>query len=271
MRDLEFDEKHGDFGFGVDLPYDVENLIDQKWREAKARLIKQEQSRLGHQGARDRQHLRCAAECMRRLGDGSSGETREQGEHMLHQYSAPGTIPMHGGSRQKILGGREVAENATPFQYMHDPSPDPVGGVERQHIRAIERDLSARHLASFWHQQPAYGFQDSAFASPVGTEKSDEAGFRYFDRNALYREKDAIIDNFDIVKREKRHLFLRKRRPMSSGTDRLRAAYLPDLRNSSDDLRISAQTMSWFAANQSLAGTNFAPSQRAIRPPPPPW
>src|SRR5260370_24125780 len=89
MRDLErgggvlFDEKHGDFGFGVDLPYDVENLIDQKWREAKARLIKQEQSRLGHQGARDRQHLLLAAGEIARLGAGSIGETREQGEHML--------------------------------------------------------------------------------------------------------------------------------------------------------------------------------------------
>jgi hypothetical protein len=27
-----FDKKHHDFGFGVNLPYSVENLIDQKWR-----------------------------------------------------------------------------------------------------------------------------------------------------------------------------------------------------------------------------------------------
>ena len=40
--DPEFDEKYCDFGFDVDLAYDVENLIHQKWGEAQARLIKQD-------------------------------------------------------------------------------------------------------------------------------------------------------------------------------------------------------------------------------------
>jgi hypothetical protein len=34
----------------------------------------------------------------------------------------------------------------------------------------------------------------------VGAEKGDEAGLRHLDRNALDREKHAIIDNFNIVK-----------------------------------------------------------------------
>src|SRR5260221_3082357 len=100
---------------------------------------------------------------------------------------------------------------------MHDPTPDPIWGVERQHIRAVECDLAASHLASLWCQQPADGFQDRALAGPVCTEKGHEASFRYFDRNTLYREKDTVIDNFNIVKGEQRHSFLRERRPTYPG------------------------------------------------------
>src|ERR1700674_564932 len=110
-----------------------------------------------------------------------------------------------------------MAKDATSFQHMHHPTPDPVGGVERQHIRAVECDLAASPFASLWRQQPADSFQDRAFAGPVGSEKGHEASFRYFDRNTLYREKDAVIDNFNIVKGEQRHSFLRERRPTYPG------------------------------------------------------
>src|SRR6202035_3713101 len=84
-----FDQQQRD-AFGIEAHYQSEQLLDQERRQTERGLVKNEQSRLGHQAPADRQHLLLTA------GQGAGawrvplGKSRKDREHALAIMASPG-------------------------------------------------------------------------------------------------------------------------------------------------------------------------------------
>src|SRR5216683_2488545 len=237
----------------VEAADDAKDLVDQEGRKPEARLVQQQQLGRGHQRATDRQHLLLAAGEIARLGRAPLREPREIAvDHVLELRDAA-AVAMHRTRGDEVLVRRQMLEHAPALEHMGDAESDAVGRRQRGDVLALEANLAARHLAALRLEQAADRLERGALASAVGAEEGDHAPLGDRDRHALDRQEDAVVDDLDIAERQHR------------------TTHLPDALNSSALLWTRFQTMSWYAADQSLLAVHLLPSQAAMRPRPPPW
>ena len=110
---------------------DLEDLLHEERREAEGRLVEEQELRLGHQRAADREHLLLAAgERPARLAS-RSRRRGKSAEHALEAGSDSVSRPQVGAHLQ-VLAHREVREDAAALRH--------VGDAERhEHLGARAR------------------------------------------------------------------------------------------------------------------------------------
>ena len=118
----------------IDALDDVDDLVDQHGCEPKTRLVKQQQFRLGHQRASDREHLLFAAGQVAGLGAGTLGQAGKPGERSFDEIVDMRAIAVHRGCRQKIFPRRQVHKDAAAFEYVSQTKAHPFRRIEREKI-----------------------------------------------------------------------------------------------------------------------------------------
>jgi hypothetical protein len=125
---------------------DLADLRDHARHQAFGRLVKQDDFRLQHHGARDRQHLLLAAR-QRAAGLAAPfGEHRKEGEDFVEQGLAPlfgDAAAVEAGAQ--IFHDRQQAEDAPVFRHIADAEPrqlvrrQPGDGIAVEQHRAVAR------------------------------------------------------------------------------------------------------------------------------------
>src|SRR5690606_34033997 len=240
------DEQHAGAPLAVDLADDLEDLLDEERREPEGGLVEHDQPGLGHQGARDREHLLLAPREVAGLRAPAFREAREVGVGLVAQFAEAALRTAAGVGGEQVVVRREVLEDAPALEHVHEAHADPVRRAQRDDVLAGEVDLAASHGPALGRQQPADRLERGGLAGAVGAEEGDHAALLDIQRHPLDGEEHPVVGDLDIVEGQQAHF--------------LAASSLT-----------SFHTRSCSALYQSLSGFHFSPSHSEMRPLPPPW
>jgi hypothetical protein len=127
---------------GVELADEREHLLDQQRREAERRLVEDQQARLAHQPASDRQHLLLAArQRAGRLGPALL-EAREDLDHAFEIARAV-LLAAPIGAELEVVPHREIGKHAPPLGHLDQPRLDDAGRARAADLAAVEADRAA--------------------------------------------------------------------------------------------------------------------------------
>ena len=102
----------------------------------------------------------------------------------------------------QILIDRQVLEYPTTLENLHDPAFDDIERQQPIEPLAVELDIALGHLAALGFQQPRDRLQGCGLAGAVGAEKGRDMPLLGAQRDALQHQDNAVIDDFDVVKRQ---------------------------------------------------------------------
>ena len=133
------DEQHRHALF-ADFDDRVENLLHEDRSKSHARFVKEQNSRVRHKPAADRQHLLLASR--QRAGDLAKTllEDREHVEDMGLLVGDPFLVVVEKCPDLKVLGHREPAENTPAFRHLDDAL-----GHDRMRRKIPQRLAVERH------------------------------------------------------------------------------------------------------------------------------
>ena len=109
-----------------------EDFVDDLRREAERRLVEQQNLRLGHQRAADRQHLLLTAGQRARDLPQPLAQPRKQSEHPVAAAFELRGVAQQIGAELEVFGDRHRGEDAAAFRHQHDAARDatrPVSGA----------------------------------------------------------------------------------------------------------------------------------------------
>ncbi len=138
------DDNHRDPLFraeSADRPVDI---LRRAGREAQRRFVEKNQSRLGHDRARHREHLLFPAREGRRVRADALTQVREQVEAQLDVIRDAATVGAEVRPDLQVVAHREVAERATALGHVSDPEARDLVGARARDVFPVERDLAAR-------------------------------------------------------------------------------------------------------------------------------
>ena len=111
-----------------------EQLLDQQRREAERRLVEDQELRLGHQAAPDRQHLLLAAGqragALAPAARQAAGRSRTRGSRLCRAARAAAAI----GAEIEVFAHRHVGEDAPALRHMDQAARD-----DRRRALALDR------------------------------------------------------------------------------------------------------------------------------------
>ena len=143
------------------------DLAHQHRRQPHARLIEQQQARMGHQGAGQSEHLLLTAGKMAGGLMAAGLEHRKQLHHAhdvgVHAVAAPAI-----GAEPQIVLDAERGEDLPALGHLDDAEPDPFIGREGADVGAPEGQRAAAHPL-----HPRDGAQQRALAGAVGADQGD--------------------------------------------------------------------------------------------------
>src|SRR5215467_984228 len=120
LHDVLFDQEERD-ALPIDAPDQREQLLDQQRREAERWLVEDEQFRLGHQPAADRQHLLLAARERAGALRPPLGEPRKDRKYPLAVALPPYAAPPVAAEIEIFLD-RQVGKDTAPLGHVDEPA-----------------------------------------------------------------------------------------------------------------------------------------------------
>ncbi len=172
----------------------VEDLLNDNWRKTQRRFIQQQQARLAHQGAADRQHLLLTAGHGPRTLNTTLPQAREEFVHQLDTGLILVAVSEEAAHRQ-VLFHRHAREDATPFRdyrhrFTHDSGGLPVGDVF-----AIKHNPTAGGA-----RVAAQGTEQRGFARAVSPNQGDDFALIDMQADVVQRLDLAVVGTY-LVKR----------------------------------------------------------------------
>ena len=167
-------------------------FLDDDGGQAFERLVEQEQRRIGHQRARDRQHLLLAAgqliaEIAAAFGDA--------GEQVVHRGQVPAAVARRHG---EVFLHRQRRKN---LAFLRHPADAGLGAAMR---RALGDVLAAPQHAAAADLGVAHdGQKQRRFADAVPAEHGEPATLRQFERDAVEHDRRAVA-GADVAERKQR-------------------------------------------------------------------
>ena len=123
----------------------------------EARLVEQQQPRLRHQRAAERQHLAFAAGQRLRLLLAALGEARETMIDLLQALFHVGPVAAPAiGAEHQIVDDRHVAEQFASLGHQAEAAFDPLLDIQAPDIDAIIDDFAARARAAPQRRRAAW-------------------------------------------------------------------------------------------------------------------
>jgi hypothetical protein len=106
-------------------------------------------------------------------------------------------------SGQQILFDRQMGKAVTSLHHLADATADEL--VRRQLVDplAFEFDRSLGDVAALGREQIRYRLERRRFARAVRAQQGDDAPFRHLQRDAAQNEYDVVVDDLDVVDRER--------------------------------------------------------------------
>ena len=165
---------------------DRENLVDQDRRKTHRWLVEQQQPRLCHQRAADREHLLLAAgqRAGRRLPHRI--EHRKQGEDARKLRFQIGVAARPGAEPQIVLD-RQRREHLPPFRHLRDAERHPPVRGQSLDRLAVEADRAAGDRL-----HAGNGAQQRRLAGAVGAEQRHDLAGATSQRDAVQRLDAAV-------------------------------------------------------------------------------
>ena len=185
LADVLLDEQHRQ-AVVAQAPDQREHLLDEDRRQAERRFVEDEQARLGHQAAADRQHLLLAA--AHRAGPLALalGKAREGGEDAL-EVACLALVRAGIRAELQVLAHAEVGEDAPPLGHLDEPGLDDTAGV-----RACQHLAAEAHFAIPRGQQRADGVVQGGLAGAVAAEERDDLARKHVEGDAA-QHLDATV------------------------------------------------------------------------------
>ena len=86
---------------------------------------------------------------------------------------------------------------------------------------AVELDRALGDIAALGPEQVGYGLERRRLAGAVGPQQSDDATLRHFERDTLEHQDDVVVDDLDVIDKERRRRLGTGRRFLVLGRDGL--------------------------------------------------
>src|ERR1700682_97767 len=173
------DEQHR-HSLSVDLPDGDENGLHQERRQSQRRLVEKEQARVGHQPARDGQHLLLAArERPGQLPDAlaQAGKEREPPlEVLLAVRARAARVSAHA----QVLQHGHLGKDAAAFGHVDDAQLDHLVRRELRQIAPVEEQPTRQRA-----QEPRDVAQRGALARAVAAHQRDDLPGPHLERDAV--------------------------------------------------------------------------------------
>ncbi|MCY1295639.1 hypothetical protein D9M70_449870 [compost metagenome] len=266
----------------VEFADDLEDFLDDLWRQAHRRLVEQHQARPGHQRPADRHHLLLAAGGVAGQAATSLLEAGKPGVDTLQLGFQRG--PRHlarEGPGQQVFLHRQVREAVPPLEHLHQAIGDQPMRHAAPDVRAPVENPPLHDLAALGANQAGDRFEGGALARAVGAEQRDDLAFRHLQGHPAHGENRLLVQHFDVFDL-KDHVGLHngQRRGtdacpgwmgrtqdsllQSRGVRPFSCAYL------CEDASMIGRSNSRSACTQSLISVHFSPSHCWKRTAPPP-
>ena len=147
--------------------------------EPERRLVEDEQLRIGHQPAGDRQHLLFAAGQISGHLLAPLGEAWEQRHHAVVGGGDGGPVAVGEPARGEVLVDGHLGEDPASLHHLLDPAAHDGGGVEPVDALAVERHRALGDLAVVDVEEAGDRPQRRGLAGPVATEQGDDLPVRH--------------------------------------------------------------------------------------------
>ena len=124
----------------------------------------------------------------------------------LFRYSTDSAalrVAAHRRGGDQILVGRQVLEDPAALEHLRDAELHAVLRGELADVLAHELHAAAGDLAALGLEQSADGLQGRALAGAVGAQQRHHPTLWHLDRDALDGEEDVVVDDLDVVERQR--------------------------------------------------------------------
>src|SRR5437667_8172 len=170
----------------VDVGDRVEDLLDEDRGEPHARLVQQEEPRVRHQGAADREHLLLAP----RQGACDLRdpllEPREECEDALEVGRDPRVAPRI-GAHHEVLADREAIEDPPSLRDVGDTPPHDLVGRHADERFGLQRNRAAQGV-----EEPRDGLERRRLSGAVVPEDRDDLTAAHLESHPLERPDLAV-------------------------------------------------------------------------------
>ena len=182
--DILLDDEHRDVALLAQPHQHLLDLCDDDGGESFGRLVHDQEARIGHQRARDRQHLLLAAGELASAIVLALGEAREG---VVDALDRPRATAHARGHAQMLVDG-ERAPQPSPLRHVADAEPGDLRRLQRQQVLAAHADRTTGRA-----HQPHDRLAERRLAHAVAADDGKHAGVeRQVD--ALQRVRAAVID-----------------------------------------------------------------------------
>src|SRR5690606_35066330 len=144
-RQLLLDDEHGQPELAVELANHVADLRDDARLNAFGRLVEEQQARLEHERARDRELLLLAAG---EIAAAPLQHRAQHGEEIEHEIGKPLRADAADAEpRSQVLLDRQQREDHAPLRHVADAERGARLGLRARDIGAVEEERAALRLA----------------------------------------------------------------------------------------------------------------------------
>ena len=168
------------------LGENVEQLVDHRRRKPERRLVEQQDARLRHQPARDREHLLLAA------GEqsGAAVQPVAQARKSVEQAAIIGSISAPGrewAPSTQIVVDRQFGKHLPAFRHQREACGRDLMGLEPRDAAVVEQDLAVDRA-----QQAGQRPHDGGLAGAVGADHGDRLAGPHLERDVVQHRRRAI-------------------------------------------------------------------------------
>ena len=214
------DDDHGHAALREQIADHVHQFLHDDRREPLHRLVQQQQARIDHQRAADREHLLLAARQLVAEVAAPLGETRK---HLVHARDVPVPGPRHG---RQVLLDRERREHEPLLRHPAQARLAAAIGRQRGEVLAAPAHRAAAHA-----REPHQRDQQRRLAHAVAPEQREAVAFVQRERDVFQHDAVAVARGDAVDRQQLSHAAPRPGTPRArADRRRSRPARLPSAR-----------------------------------------
>src|SRR5262245_27330173 len=175
---------------GLELPDLLLQVLDDEWGEPFRRLVEEEELRIAHQRACDREHLLLAARQEAALTTLELAELREEIEHARH---GPSAVRLAAARDVEVFPDRELGEDPAVLGHEPDAGPRDLVWLLAGDVPAFPHDAAVPG-----RREPHHAAHGRGLAHAVASEQAHALAGADLERNAEEHLREAV-ERVDVL------------------------------------------------------------------------